>query len=84
MLRDAWLTDTGFKRPGIKKGLPLREAEAKASMLDGQIRRLAKPHSAETTAPCRGEWTGERRTPLEEIDSHDACQSPSNPLKSLS
>lgn len=42
VLRDAWLTFTGFQRPGIKEGLPLPEAEAKAAKLDQQIRELVK------------------------------------------
>ena len=45
LLKDAWLTDTGHKRPGMKQGLPLVEAQAKAGQLDGQMRNLAKtPH----------------------------------------
>jgi lysophospholipase L1-like esterase len=40
-LRDAWLTETGHQRPGMTKGLPLAEAEAKAAMLDEQVRQLA-------------------------------------------
>jgi lysophospholipase L1-like esterase len=31
ILRDAWLTRTGHKRPGVKGGLPLAEAEALAA-----------------------------------------------------
>ena len=41
MLRDAWLTETGHKRPGMSKGLPLAEAQAKAAELEKQIRQLA-------------------------------------------
>ena len=33
ILRDAWLTHVGHKRPGIKPGLPLDEANAKAAKL---------------------------------------------------
>jgi lysophospholipase L1-like esterase len=40
LLRDAWLTETGHKRPGVKPGLPLPEAEAKAQALDAQARAL--------------------------------------------
>jgi lysophospholipase L1-like esterase len=46
VLRDAWLNFCGFKRPGVKAGLPVPEAEAKAAELDKQIRELAKLHSA--------------------------------------
>ena len=41
MMRDAWLTDTGHKRPGMKKGLPLAEAKLKADELEKQIRELS-------------------------------------------
>ncbi len=40
MMKDAWLTDTGHKRPGMNHGLPLAEAKAKAKELDEQIARL--------------------------------------------
>ncbi len=42
LLRDAWLSDTGHKRPGMSKGLPIAEAQAKAAELETQIRALAK------------------------------------------
>jgi lysophospholipase L1-like esterase len=41
-LKDAWLHDTGHKRPGMSKGLPLAEAQAKAASLESQIRTLAR------------------------------------------
>ncbi len=34
---DAWLTACGHKRPGVKPGLPLEEAEQKATELTAQI-----------------------------------------------
>jgi lysophospholipase L1-like esterase len=37
VLKDAWLTETGHKRPGMARGLPLREAEAKAAQFDKVI-----------------------------------------------
>lgn len=40
LLRDAWLSEIGHKRPGVKPGLPLAEAEAKAAAIDKQIRDL--------------------------------------------
>ena len=40
VLKDAWLTATGHKRPGMNRGVPLEEAERKARELDGQIRDL--------------------------------------------
>ena len=41
ILADAWLTDTGHTRPGMAKGLPVDEAQAKAGDLEKQIRELA-------------------------------------------
>ena len=43
-LKDAWLTETGHKRPGIKKGLPLEEAEREAAKLDAEIGKLLAPN----------------------------------------
>jgi hypothetical protein len=43
MLKDAWLSDVGHKRPGMKKGLPLEEALKQADEIDAKIRELAKP-----------------------------------------
>lgn len=40
ILKDAWLTETGHQRPGMNKGLPLTEAQAKAAELDREIRAL--------------------------------------------
>lgn len=41
LLRDAWLTATGHKRPGVKAGLPLDEATTKAAALDAEARKLS-------------------------------------------
>ena len=40
VLRDAWLNFCGFKRPGVKAGLPVADAEAEAAALDKQIGEL--------------------------------------------
>lgn len=40
LLRDAWLTHTGHKRPGVKKGLPLDQASLQAKEINTQIERL--------------------------------------------
>ena len=56
VLKDAWLTDTGHKRPGMSTGLPLAEAQARAAELDTQIRALAQG-----TVPFPGKksvWNG--------------------------
>ncbi|MEX2592393.1 MAG: SGNH/GDSL hydrolase family protein [Anditalea sp.] len=42
LMRDAWLTATGHKRPGVKAGLPLKEAEIKAATIENQIRHMVK------------------------------------------
>jgi lysophospholipase L1-like esterase len=38
LLSDAWLTQTGHKRPGMAKGKPVPEAEKEAAEMDEQIR----------------------------------------------
>jgi hypothetical protein len=40
VLGDAWLTDVGHKRPGVNPGLPLPEAEARATEAEGKIHAL--------------------------------------------
>jgi lysophospholipase L1-like esterase len=42
MMKDAWLTATGHKRPEMKIGLPLDEAKNKAAEIEQQIRTLLK------------------------------------------
>ncbi len=42
VMRDAWLTATGHKRPGVKPGLPLDKARSKAVGIDAQIDELLK------------------------------------------
>lgn len=37
ILKDAWLTDIGHKRPGMDKGLPLTEARKAAADLESQM-----------------------------------------------
>ena len=64
LLRDAWLTQTGHQRPGVKPGLPLAEAQAKAAELDTEARRLARL----TTAVLPGktsDWHGYARHDFE-------------------
>lgn len=46
LLRDAWLTETRHLRPGVKPGLPLPEAQAKARELDTRARELARAKAA--------------------------------------
>lgn len=40
LMKLAWLTATGHRRPGVKPGLPLDEARAQAAALDQSIARL--------------------------------------------
>ena len=40
LLKDAWLTAVGHKRPGMKMGLPLAEAQDKAAEVDRQLQQL--------------------------------------------
>lgn len=42
VLRDAYLTSAGHQRPGIKKGLPLQQAEQKANELSKRLRGMAQ------------------------------------------
>lgn len=42
IMRDAWLTSTGYKRPGLNVGIPLNKAYQKAELLEDQIRVLLK------------------------------------------
>lgn len=43
LLRDAWLTETGHRRPGLPTGLPIETARERASAIDAELRRLAAP-----------------------------------------
>ena len=40
LMKDAWLTATGHKRPGMNVGLPLEEAKAKAAAIETQLKAL--------------------------------------------
>jgi len=41
--KDAWLSATGHQRPGMKPGLPLGEAEEKATSVESEIKTLLNP-----------------------------------------
>ena len=43
LLRDAWLTETGHKRPGMRPGLPLAEAERRAQEIGAKIQGWLVP-----------------------------------------
>lgn len=62
VLKSAWLSNVGHKRPGVGPGLPLPEAEAKAAELTTRIDALLKegikpsqPTTAAPSAPTPGE-----------------------------
>ena len=40
LLKDAWLTSTGHKRPGMSQGLPLIVAQMRAQKIDAEIDAL--------------------------------------------
>lgn len=42
LMKDAWLTHTKHVRPGMKTGLPMQEATAKAALLDEQVGALTR------------------------------------------
>lgn len=44
LMKDAWLTVTGHKRPGMNVGMPLDEARTKAAAIDAQIKALLPYH----------------------------------------
>ena len=43
LLKDAWLSATGHKRPGVSRGLPLAEAEKQAGEIDAKVRARLTP-----------------------------------------
>lgn len=45
-LKDAWLTEVGHTRPGMAKGIPLSDAQAKAAEIENQIRALVRQGAA--------------------------------------
>lgn len=57
ILRPAWLSYVGHKRPGNAPGLPMEEAKVKAAELDAEARKLA--NAKEIVFPNQtGEWNG--------------------------
>ena len=42
IIKDAWLTSTGHKRPGMKIGLSINDAYQKAEEIDAQIKKILK------------------------------------------
>lgn len=50
LLHDSWLSHVGHKRPGVKEGLPLDEATAKANELNAEIEPLIQKARESTTS----------------------------------
>ena len=71
MTKDAWLTYTGHNRPGMNKGLPIEEAQAKAAALRQEIASLAGPATAEPFPGSKSKWEGFDRYDFE-VDGHPA------------
>ncbi|MCP4785105.1 MAG: SGNH/GDSL hydrolase family protein [Fuerstiella sp.] len=59
LLHDSWLSHVGHKRPGVKDGLPLNEATAKARELNARIEPLIKearqPGASQCSVPTRSD-----------------------------
>lgn len=70
LLRDAWLTATGHQRPGVKAGLPLAEAQAKAVVFDAEARRLARGQAGGFSGKV-SDWNGYARHDFE-VNGHPA------------
>jgi len=66
LLKDAWLTHTGHKRPGMNPGKPLAEAQAEAAEITAQLQTLL---GETATAPAfpgkRSDWNGYPRYDFE-------------------
>jgi len=62
VLKKAWLTYTGYKRPGIPKGLPIGEAQSEAASLNKQIETLVQPEPGAKAATAfpgkKSTWQG--------------------------
>lgn len=58
LIKDAWLSETGHQRPGMKQGLPLAEAQAQAAQLDQEARLLARQTTSAALPPATGDWNG--------------------------
>ncbi|WP_422928862.1 SGNH/GDSL hydrolase family protein [Singulisphaera sp. PoT] len=44
LLKDAWLTETGHKRPGMNRGVPLDEARREAQKIEAELEKaVARP-----------------------------------------
>ena len=59
LLKDAWLTHTGHKRPGMNPGKPLADAQLEASKITTQLQTLLGSTALAPAFPGkRSEWNG--------------------------
>lgn len=65
LLHDAWLSEVGHKRPGVRRGLPIDEAIAKAKQLEARIKPLVEK-AREPTASRRRSTAGSAKMPNDE------------------
>ncbi|GAB4147535.1 MAG: hypothetical protein Tsb009_20790 [Planctomycetaceae bacterium] len=50
IIHDAWLSKIGHKRPGVRPGLPVAQANAKAKELDAKIAKLVQKKQQPTSS----------------------------------
>ncbi len=77
LLHDAWLSEVGHKRPGVKPGLPMKEAQDKAKSLETQIKALVAKAQEPTppTGPRRAELCTRCIIPLRSRKANCNCRS---------
>ena len=78
LLRPAWLSHTGHRRPGIAPGLPLAEAEAEAAVFDAGARRHATAFPGKTS-----DWNGYARHDFEIAGKPVSVVEPKTPAPGL-
>jgi lysophospholipase L1-like esterase/pimeloyl-ACP methyl ester carboxylesterase len=78
ILRPAWLSHVGHKRPGNKPGLPMAEANAKAAELDAEARRLASAKEIQFPGKT-SEWNGYPKHEFEVAGKTVTVVSPKSP-----
>ena len=70
VLKPAWLSHTGHRRPGMAAGLPLAEAQAQAARQEAEARRLARRGEAALSLPGKtSDWNGYARHDFE-LEGH--------------
>lgn len=54
LLSDAWLTEIGHSRPGMKRGVPVEEATRRAEMMKKELRKEIIEEAAEKSDRATG------------------------------